>query len=265
MTEYRVIHIDNDRAFLDRSVTTLQRRPSLDIIGETSPQAGLQRLRENHGTDCLVAEYELTEMNGLELLDQVRETHPDVPFILFTATGSEELASRAISAGVTDYLSKHDGADPFELLANRIRNYAERYRTQQSLERENRRNKYALRAVSDVVWERDPETEKVHVSEGFSELTGYSLDDGSLSFEWWIDRIHPDDRDRIRSNFQTQLTAGQQTFSGKYRFRRADGSYIVVEDDGYVISDTDGEPRKMIGAIRDITARQERKQELERY
>jgi len=265
MTEYRVVHIDNDRAFLDRSVTTLQRRPSLDIIGETSPQAGLQRLRENHGTDCLVAEFELGELNGLELLDQVRETHPDVPFILFTGTGSEELASRAISAGVTDYLSKHDGAEQFELLANRIRNYVERYRTQQSLERENRRNKYALRAVSDVVWERDPETGKVHVSEGFSELTGYSLDDRSLSFEWWIDRIHPDDRDRIRSNFQTQLTAGQQTFSGEYRFRRADGSYIVVEDDGYVISDTDGEPRKMIGAIRDITARQERKQELERY
>lgn len=265
MTEYRVIYVDDDQAFLDLGVSKLQQYPSITVIDETSPQACLEHLCGEGRIHCLVADYDMPEMDGLELLSQVREINPDLPYILFTARGSEEIASRAISAGVTDYLSKHEGSNQFELLANRIQNYADQYRANQALQKERHRNKYALQAVSDVVWERDPTTGTLQVSDGFTGLTGYDSTDVDLSFEWWTEHIHPDDRDRVKMDFNERLSAGQTTFSGEYRFRRADGSYIVVEDNGYVLYDEDDNPRQIMGAIRDITVQRERQQELERY
>jgi DNA-binding response OmpR family regulator len=68
-------------------------------------------------------------MSGIELLETVRETYPDLPFVLFTETGSEEVASEAISAGVTDYLQKGGGSEQYALLANRIENAVQAHRT----------------------------------------------------------------------------------------------------------------------------------------
>ena len=64
-------------------------------------------------------------MDGLEFLERVREGHLELPFLLFTGRGSEEIAGRAISAGVSDYLQKGTGSDQLTVLANRIENTVE--------------------------------------------------------------------------------------------------------------------------------------------
>lgn len=60
--------------------------------------------------------------NGIEFLETDREEYPNLPFILYTGKGSEEVASDAISAGATDYLQKGSGTDQYQLLANRTPN-----------------------------------------------------------------------------------------------------------------------------------------------
>jgi len=65
-------------------------------------------------------------------LERVREDYPDLPFVLYTGKGSEEIASEAISAGVTDYLEKEGGTAQYTLLYNRILNAVERYRTERA-------------------------------------------------------------------------------------------------------------------------------------
>lgn len=64
----------------------------------------------------------MPELNSLELLQAVRETNPDLPFILYTGRGSEEIASEAISAGVTDYVQKEASSDHYQVLANSVEN-----------------------------------------------------------------------------------------------------------------------------------------------
>jgi DNA-binding NtrC family response regulator len=58
----------------------------------------------------------------LEFLDRLRQHRSELPFILFTGKGNEEIASEAITAGVTDYLQKETGTDQYRVLANRIHN-----------------------------------------------------------------------------------------------------------------------------------------------
>jgi DNA-binding NarL/FixJ family response regulator len=67
----------------------------------------------------------MSGMDGIELLRTIREERPNLPFVLFTGKGSEEIASEAISAGVTDYLQKRGGTEQFALLANRVANAVE--------------------------------------------------------------------------------------------------------------------------------------------
>lgn len=72
--------------------------------------------------DCIVCAGTLPDTTGIEFLETVRKIDSDLPFILVATDGSEELASRAISAGVTDYITGTTvpQSEALENLRNRI-------------------------------------------------------------------------------------------------------------------------------------------------
>ncbi|MDX1748067.1 MAG: response regulator, partial [Halobacteriales archaeon] len=135
MAEIRVLHVDDDREFVELAALMLERESeSLSVITETSADAGLDHI-ESSPVDCVVSDYDMPRVDGLEFLRDVREREPDLPFVLFTGKGSEEIASAAISAGVSDYLQKVAGTDQFAVLANRIENLVSQARAEATLER----------------------------------------------------------------------------------------------------------------------------------
>ena len=115
-----VLLVDDDPDLREVTASFLEREADR-IAVETAPGAaeGLDALAERD-VECVVSDYEMPGKDGLAFLAEVRERHPDLPFILFTGRGSEEVASEAISAGVTDYLQKRGGTERYERLANRI-------------------------------------------------------------------------------------------------------------------------------------------------
>jgi len=130
-TPIRVLHVDDEPGFAEMVADYLEREDrSFTVITTTDPSDGLDELFEN-GADCIVSDYNMPGMNGLELLKEVRKQHPNLPFILFTGKGSEEIASKAIAAGVTDYLQKESGTDQYTVLANRIENAVTQFRAEQ--------------------------------------------------------------------------------------------------------------------------------------
>ncbi|MDZ7745611.1 MAG: response regulator [Halobacteriales archaeon] len=68
--------------------------------------------------DCIVSEYVLPDDTGVAFLERIRADRPELPFVIFTAEGSETVASEAISADVTEYMRKRSSLEQFELLAN---------------------------------------------------------------------------------------------------------------------------------------------------
>lgn len=129
-----VLHVDDEQEIAELTATHLERlHDDFSVVTETDATIALERLRDDGRFDCVVSDYEMPSMDGLEFLGAVREIDPDLPFILFTGKGSEEIASEAIRAGVTDYMQKAIGTKQYEVLANRIRNAVYQYRTEQEL------------------------------------------------------------------------------------------------------------------------------------
>ncbi|GAA0535521.1 PAS domain S-box protein [Halorubrum ejinorense] len=130
-----VLLVDDDPDLLAVTASFLERETDrITVETAADPTAGLELLAERD-VECVVSDYDMPGRNGLDFLDAVRERDPDLPFILYTGTGSEAVASEAISAGVTDYLRKRGGTERYERLANRIVEAVEKRRAERAVER----------------------------------------------------------------------------------------------------------------------------------
>jgi DNA-binding NtrC family response regulator len=109
----RVLLVDDEPDFAEVSATFLEREVErIECRVETSAADGMAVLSEEP-IDCVVSDFDMQETDGLEFLRTVRSEYDDLPFVLYTGRGSEDVASEAISAGVTDYLQKQAGTDDY--------------------------------------------------------------------------------------------------------------------------------------------------------
>jgi PAS domain S-box-containing protein len=144
------------------------------------------------------------------------------------------------------------------------RTFHSRRRAQEALRLSQERFQAVALAATDAIWDWNLETNVLWWSDGIQKLFGYRSDEISTKVEWWLERLHPDDKDRVTSAIRRVTDSGGRTWSGHYRFRRQDGSYAVVLDRGYIIQDAAGKPTRVVGGITDITERQSAQEALQK-
>jgi len=142
------------------------------------------------------------------------------------------------------------------------REIAERKRAEEELTESNERFKYVARATNDIVWDWDLATNALWWNEAIYTVFGYQRDDVERTIESWYTRLHPDDRDRVVTSIHAVIDGGGKSWSGEYRFRKADTSYAYIFDRGFVIRNNRGNPVHMVGAMLDITERKRAEAEL---
>jgi len=260
----RVLHVDDDEAFLDLAAANLESH-GIEVVTARDAEAGLDTL-DAHDVDCVVSDYDMPGKDGLEFLEAVRDDHPELPFVLFTGKGSEEIASEAISAGVTDYLQKDVGADQYAVLANRVRNAVDRDRSKRALGERDRRLRTLLRNLPGMAYRclNEPGWPMEFVDGDVEELTGHDAE----AFEsgdvvWGEDVIHPDDRETAWQTVQDALDR-DEPFELTYRIETADGDLKHAWERGRGVHADDGDLEALEGFITDITQRVDHRRELER-
>ncbi|MFT3683170.1 MAG: PAS domain S-box protein [Ferruginibacter sp.] len=116
----------------------------------------------------------------------------------------------------------------------------------------NERYAYALKASSDAIWDLDMQTNNIYRSENFFTLTGYTNEEVKPTLDWFMQKIHPDDRYRVRTNVDFCMKNFITHWQNAYRFKTADGSYRHFLDKAFAIYEN-GKVIRVIGGIQDMT------------
>jgi PAS domain S-box-containing protein len=127
--------------------------------------------------------------------------------------------------------------------------------TEEKLRESEERFRLAAKATHDAIWDWDLHKDEVWRSEGFQNMFGYSAEDVCGDFNWWVSRIHPDDRDEVLAQIPQPGVSTSPQCAFEYRFRRQDGTYADVFDRGFVMYSPEGKPVRMIGTVMDISER----------
>jgi PAS domain S-box-containing protein len=147
-----------------------------------------------------------------------------------------------------------DQGEPVRMVGSLI-DITELKDTEQKLRESEERFRLAVKATRDAIWDWNRPTGYVWRSSGFQTLFGYQPDEIVPDFQWWVDRLHPDDREQILSQVPSAEPGGSQQCAFEYRFRRADGTYANVFDRGFVMMGADGKPDRMVGSMMDVSER----------
>lgn len=101
-----ILHVDDDVCFLEVSKQILSIENNFEVDGALSVDEAFKKM-EKRAYDAVVSDYEMPMKKGLQFLKELREKQNDVPFILFTGKGREEVAIQALNWGADRYINKN--------------------------------------------------------------------------------------------------------------------------------------------------------------
>jgi len=109
------------------------------------------------------------------------------------------------------------------------------------------------KATSDTVTDYDVQLDKMEYNEGMEKMFGYTQEQIGTKGEWWDEKVHPDDRDKVKSKTKDLYKSGTTNLQIEYRFKCSDGTYKYILDRSYLVTDENGNAKRMIGSMQDMT------------
>jgi len=256
--EIRVLVVTGDADYAAQVESGLAADGTVHVTTVTSVDAALAHLSSDATVDCIVSDHDLPDTDGVAFLETVRAQTPDQPFVLFTSEGSERLASRAISAGVTEYLVKERHRDQWERLAQLVEDAVRYTRAHGDFMESQTRAAAVLNAAHDgIAIVRDGRYE--FVNDAYVELLGAATADAVVG-EPVTATIDGDDHPLSAAWFEAIRTGDRTLDHSETRLAGLDGSDTPVELTATSIEWAE-EPAVVL-VVRDRSERKARKQEL---
>jgi len=250
----RVLHVDDDEEARERAAAALGKVDDrFEVVGERTVAAALDRVADEPA-DCVVSEVDLPDGDGLDLLDGLEQQPGRVPFVLFTAAGSQTVAEAAFERGATDYVRKGPGA--YTALARRLKrdllgSPPDTEHLYESL----------IQTVPGIIYRARVEREWpfTFLDGTCEEITGYTREQLLSDVEWGSEIIHPEDREWVYEEVMTALEESG-SFELSYRIEARDGEVRWLWEQG---RQTD-EAGIIEGFITDITDQKRTQEAIDR-
>ena len=234
------------------------------------------RLIAEQAPDLVLLDVHLPDANGIEICRQLQPppASPDtfegdrafaIALISAHLTQPEDIA-RGMAAGADAYL-----VEPLDdnYLVGLIQALVERHLRRRAAAAERaalraRDYRYRILAatVGDAIYDWDLLTDRVEWNDAVTRMLRYRQDAVGPTSQWWVDRIHPDDRGRVMTDVHRVLNERLVTSEIEYRFARGDDTYATVADRSTMVYTADGRPERVIGAMSDMTERRRLAEQL---
>jgi PAS domain S-box-containing protein len=170
-----VLYVDDEAQLLEVGRLFLERSGEFHVDTTISAEAALKAIKIRQ-YDALVSDYQMPVMDGVELLKTIRNAGNNLPFILFTGRGREEVVIQALNEGADFYLQKGGSTSAqFTELGHKIRVAVDRRRSQAALLESGK--KYSIlfdKAPWAISLSRISDGTYVHVNKAWSDLFGFT-------------------------------------------------------------------------------------------
>ncbi|MBW4621713.1 MAG: response regulator [Cyanosarcina radialis HA8281-LM2] len=230
--------------------------------------------------DLLILDIEMPHVNGIELCQSVRNDPrwSDLPILFLTVHNDAEILERVFSVGADDFVSKPivgpelvtriiNRLDRVKLLRRAAQRQLERDRVSsqsiESLRSSEERLRWALEAAGIGIWDWDLATDKIIWSEGHERLFGLAPGTFDGTYETFNNCVLPEDRAAL-TEAANVARQEQKEYCHEFRVVWPDGSIHWIERRGRFFYSTTGEPLRMLGTVRDISARKLAEAELKK-
>ncbi len=253
-----VLHVDDDSSLREISkLILLDLNNNFKIDQACSVDEGFSKLANGH-YDVIVSDYEMPQKDGLQFLKELREQNNEIPFILFTGKGREEVAIKALNLGAEGYHNK--GGSPetvYGELSHSIKLTVDRRKAKLALSESERRYRALMEKASDAIFVHDLKGRIIDANQRACNSLGYSKEE---LLEMAIGDI---DRETVQNGkgdlMWSKVIAGE-AFVFEANQKRKDGSVFPVEVSlGPIIVDNE---TLVMGLVRDITERKQVEKEL---
>ena len=256
MSQLKILIIDdnpNDRALALRELKKLFLELQYqEIIDEASFVAAL----EADNFNLVVTDYQLLWTTGLEILRRVREHKPDCPVVMFTGTGSEEIAVSAMKAGLDDYVIKTPRH--YVRLAAAVRSAWQKFQQKQALD-EFKQSYYRLfERIPLGLYRLNARGEILEANSTLIKMLGCS---SGQDVKGQTMSAYHDESDRFLQ-WQQQLQYQGATAEFESKIRQQDETLIWVRHNATAIKNAKEQVVCYEGAVADITGA--KRAELER-
>jgi len=214
--------------------------------------------------DIILSDYSLPGFDGISAFQLKQQICPDVPFIIVSGTIGEENAVELIKNGVTDYSIKDKLFTVIPKIKRALKEANERrekMETEQNLRNSQRQLAEAQRISKIGSWELSENGEMISCSDELYRILDRDIDSG-LSFEIFMQFVHPDDRPVILEA-REKAVATDTTEVVQFRITSQAGIEKCIEARGSQRKDANG--ISFIGTCQDITEKVKAEQQLANY
>jgi PAS domain S-box-containing protein len=259
----RVLLVDDDLSLLETSKTILSDENNFEVDYATSVSEALKKM-EQQNYDAVVSDYEMPVKNGLDFLRELREQRDDIPFILFTGRGREDVVVKALNLGADCYINKNGSPQTVYCeLADAITKTVERKKSKQLLiESEIKYRTLVEKSLQGILITQTSPLRLVFANSAMGNMLGFSVEElKSLSPLGVAGLIHDDDKVIFFNRLNGRIHGVQAKSSLEFKAIRKDGSIVWLEVFSNRIEYM-GEPA-IQGIFLDITERRKAQENLQ--
>ncbi|GEM_PF-2360182 len=258
-----VLLVDDEPQLLELTKLFLEKTGDISVDPTQSADDASRKMNQRV-YDAVVCDYQMPSMDGLEFLKALRNQKNDIPFVLFTGKGREDVAIEALNSGADFYLQK--GGEPnaqFAELANMLRSAVSSRRAERDLARKEELFRLLAENSRDLVYRYEliPERRFEYVSPSATRIVGYTPEEHYANPELGIELVLPEDRHILMAMMRNDSDFSRPAI---VRWRTKDGRIIWTEQRIVPIRDKVGRVVAIEGTAIDITKRVEAEEELRR-
>lgn len=142
------------------------------------------------------------------------------------------------------------------------KNITDRIKAEESIAKSNERFELIATATNDAVWDHDFEKNETWGNSKLYEIYGVEQDVTKINIEMFFERLHPDERDGVAKRMNDAFENKLVSISEIFRFKTANGKYRTFYDRSNIQYNLSGKPVRILGAMQDITDREEARQAI---